>query len=510
MKKNVLALSITAALVGFGFASGAHANGTGATATALELSPSGIGHMLLVPYYSAQSNNATLINIVNTDTVNGKAVKVRFRGAANSDDVFDFQVFLSPGDAWSANVSKGADGRATLTTNDNSCTKPAKSVLNSNGFVTARLDSKLTGDALANQTREGYVEIFNMADIQPATVAADSGALFTAIKHVSSVPPCSGTAWTDLDSLATSDQHLAPPTGTLLADWIIINTVDAGAWSGQATAVMAVSGAAGAVAAGAGNQVYWPQMATTIGSTTAASYTADPLMQGTAPIVQPSLYDLPDMSTPYVSGANGASPTAQAKALSTSIATNSITNEFLTNPAIHATTDWTISMPTRRYSVALNYNTTLGTAVYNTGLTEFFTSANTSVVARQICVSPLASSAWDQEENQPAPGGVVISPSPIVPGVPFCGEVGVLSINNGGVGASGTLKATVARADLTYAALPTAGWITISTPNATTVANPLTSDVGLPVVGSAFVRATAATGTFGVTWDHHGSRLNLQ
>ena len=504
MKKNVLALSISAALVSFGFAGGAQA---ATTAASLELSPAGTGHMLLVPYYSTQAGNATLINITNTDTINGKAVKVRFRGASNSDDVFDFQVFLSPGDVWTANVSKGADGRATLTTADNSCTKPGKTVLNSTGFVTARLDQTLTGDALANQTREGYVEIFNMADISPTL----NSSLYADIKHVSSVPPCANgkndTAWTDLDTfIPKKPWDVTNPTTGLMANWIIINVNDAGAWSGQATAVVAIQSGT-PVAAGSGNVVYWPQISTSVAAI-ASSYTADPLMTQitstdyTAPAIAASSYDLPDMSTPYVTGV--ATPSAQAGALSNSISTTGIINEFLTVSAIHATTDWTLSMPTRRYSVAFDYVD--GSRVFNPNLITYFTSANTVVVNRQICVNGMTASTWDQEENQPAPGGVVISPSQPVPGIVFCGEAGVMSINNGGsTTPSGTLKATVARSGLDNAY--GAGWISIATPAASsTPATP----VGLPVLGAAFLRATAATGTYGVTWDHRNSRLSLQ
>jgi len=71
MKKSILASSIAAAVFGLGAVTGAQA----------------AGDILLVPYFSAQGANATLLSIVNTDTVNGKAVKVRFRGAANSDDL---------------------------------------------------------------------------------------------------------------------------------------------------------------------------------------------------------------------------------------------------------------------------------------------------------------------------------------------------------------------------------------------------------------------------------------
>ena len=79
----------------------------------------------MVPYFNTQGTNATLLNITNTDTVNGKAMKVRFRGGANSDDVFDFQLYLSPGDVWTANIAAGSTGVSRMLTSDKSCTLPA-------------------------------------------------------------------------------------------------------------------------------------------------------------------------------------------------------------------------------------------------------------------------------------------------------------------------------------------------------------------------------------------------
>ena len=131
MKKSILTLSAAAALGGLGFAGTAQAvayfgNGVGLTANANEVSltPGAVGHLLVTPYYSTQGTNGTLFNITNTDGKNGKAVKVRFRGAANSDDVLDFTVFLSPGDVWTASVTNDASGRASISTDDKSCTIP--------------------------------------------------------------------------------------------------------------------------------------------------------------------------------------------------------------------------------------------------------------------------------------------------------------------------------------------------------------------------------------------------
>ena len=151
MKKNVLALSIAAMVGGLGFA------GAAAAAPTFAVNESGTGHILLAPYYNAQNGNMSVFHLTNTDTV-GKAVKVRFRGASNSDDVLDFQVFMSPGDVWTAAVTADASGLAQLVTSDNTCTLPRIAAGTPVKFVTDRLSKKdWTAADKAAQTREGYV-----------------------------------------------------------------------------------------------------------------------------------------------------------------------------------------------------------------------------------------------------------------------------------------------------------------------------------------------------------------
>ena len=549
MKKNVLALSITAAVVGLGFAGGVQAMtslGGASVGSDLRLNGDGVGHMLLVPYYTAQAENATLINLVNTDTANGKAVKVRFRGAANSDDVFDFQVFLSPGDVYAFNISKNSAGLAQISTNDNSCTKPAKAVLTATPFVTSRLDSTLDAGGKANGTREGYVEIFNMGDIPKASFSTsaaydagtaagrvtratntDSG-LYTAIKHVSKVAPCSGTAWTYLDdnNLAfgnvnaagtSSFAGLTAPTTGLMANWTIINVVGAAAWSNSAVAVEART--VGTATAARGNVVYWPQTGTPVGATI-DSFTADPLLRtanvsrytGTAyatdatPAVAAAYYDLPDMSTPYTAIAT--SPLSQAVDLTAAIAATSATNEFLTDQTIQASTDWVFSMPTRRYNVSLDYAAISATddgrrfsdLFANTFATGYFLQQNTLVTARQICVRGITFSAWDREETTKlSVTDVVVSPSTPADPLTFCGEASVLSINRGAVTAAGTgaLKAQVSVKDIDVGFVD--GWMRLATPSAT-------GNGGLPVLGAAFNKASAGANSFGATHGHRFSR----
>lgn len=525
MKKNVLALSVAA--LAAGFAGGAHAvtgAPTGADATALQFGNTGTGHMLVVPYFSTQNGNSTLLSIINTDEVNGKAVKVRFRGAANSDDIYDFQVFLSPGDVWTANVSAGADGKSFLTTADASCTKPAKATLNSTPFVTTRLNPAASAEEKANNTREGYIEIFNMADIvKPAAGASN---LYTSIKHKNGVAPCSNiaadavagvaasNAWTsintDADNATLRGYGMASPTTGLAANWTIINVPKSVAWSGAAAAIEAVKAAA-APATGMvpalGNIVYFPQTSTSVAATAAAPYTADPLLTGG--MVKGALYDLPDMSTPYIAG--GVSPSVQAASLADAIAAKAVMNEYWTDPAISAATDWVFSMPTRRYAAAVDYNAAdplvpgakKPKAEYNGGNATHFAEANTEMSGDKLCVTGITNSPWDREERQPStPDDVVISPSE--PGAPvlFCGETSVLSFNNGAATTSAVVGANVAVKDIDVGYQD--GWLKLNTPGATAP--------GLPVLGQAFVSAfnpavsEGTAGNFNMGWTHRYER----
>ena len=543
MKKNVLALSITAALIGFGFAGGAQAIGlnktTGNPITVgagdhLETSVDGTGQFLYVPYYTVQGGNVTMMNIVNTDTVNGKAVKVRFRAAANSDDVMDFQVFLSPGDVWAAGVYQDTTSakNTRLVTADTSCTKPTKTVLNATAFSTVRLDTlHRTGDALVNEAREGYVEIFNMADIPPVV---STSSLFQSIKHTAGVPRnCASTAFTalntDPDTLAAANTlGLAVPTTGLMANWIILNAANSGAWSGASPALNAVT-SLGAITTGA--LVYFPQTDDLIPNPAAlgltatqrvAQFTSDPWLIAHAADVNPVLrtYDLPDFSIPYTAATT---PNEQVVLLSQAISTRKVMNEYLTDePSLIADTDWVLSMPTRRYSAAYDYTVTPdGVALYNTGLSAFyFTAANTFVLDGQICTKGLTTLYFDREETTPGPlsTGVIVSPQPpgqAAAGFNICGEASVLSFNNSDAvtsglvkAASGALGATVARSTietLDGSNHYTNGWLTINTPGITPTGG---VPNGLPILGYEAVKAlSTGTHAFGATLPHRTDRI---
>jgi len=534
MKKSLLSLSIGAAVAGLTLAGAANAavsqQGTGAAAgttaagtlhattagATLELNAGGIGHIGLIPYFSTQAGNQTLFSITNTDTVNGKAVKVRFRSAANSDDIFDFTLFLSPGDIWTANISRdAATGGSRLVTNDNSCTLPATAVLN-RGFVTDRLPASFTAAQKAEWTSEGYVEVLTMADVPPVytdgvarpttpngATLSSTNALYTTIKHVNGVAPCDATQLGTLLTDKPTEADLVAagfdtPTTGLYTNAFIINTSNAlMSWSNESTAVQAVSGATSTPARG--RVVFAPQTNDAV-TQQIATLTADPLLAGgtsstgaavAAPIAALQ-FDFPDLSTPYVDvnalATTGAgSPAAQSSRLSGSLAATSIKNDYSTLAAIGSKTDFTFSLPTRRYHAAVDYSTSPFRSVYTApaaGGAAYFTAANTSLLNSLLCVNPGTTplSVYDRSERTLTSGnGAVVSPGAPTIGLRFCGEVSVLTINNDATAPAGkgVLGATVAVLNVFTGFQE--GWVNIATPG---IAN-----AGLPVLGSAYTSA---------------------
>ena len=510
MRKNLLALSIAAMIGGVsGMANaavfksdaavlaGAAADPTkdlaaaATPASALNPTVSGVGHILTIPYFSTQGGNATLLNITNTDTTNGKAVKLRFRGAANSDDIFDITIFLSPGDVWSAAVSASGDLSA-LNTNDTSCTLPSIADIKAQGglFKTGRVNPANSNA----ETREGYVEILNTADI-PA-----GSSLFTAIKHVNGKAPCTASVMdAQANDLVAGSATNAPqprgyswPTGGLYANWILVNTVDKASFSGEAVAVRAEATVGTAQVNAAGNLVSFPQTTDAPDYTTSTEaapnkvrgFTADPLLQSAAFAGQVANYDFPDLSTPYTSGLtiNALGTAAQATNLATALATKSVVNDYLVGGGASFTTDWVFSMPTRRYAVAVDY--AAKGVLFNDGVKTHFTRANTSLNATtlQACVTPGgALKGYSREEDTQST--FVISPDTALK---LCGETSVLTF-----GSEKVLKASIASriVPVNYAE----GWLTVGLGN------------GLPVIGYAATKAAGAT-NLGGTWTHRTSK----
>src|SRR5690606_37171214 len=199
-----------------------------------------------------------------------------------------------------------------------------------------------------------------------------------------------------------------------------------GSFTGDATAILAHTGDLKQGAAA--NLVYSPQddqdQGTSGSNMTADELTADPLLAGgvdadgatVTPRVAAKNYDFPDLSTPYVTSSTDA--LGPAHALSAALATDSITNEYMTSHSVGFATDWTFSMPSRRYNVDVDYtgeaaNGNKPRAVYAEDA-EYFTPTNAklSTAGAQVCVTSAYADLhyYDTEEGKKSPGGYVISP----------------------------------------------------------------------------------------------------
>ena len=208
-----------------------------AGANVMHLSETGTGQVLLFPYYTVRNDNVSLLSLVNT-TVNAKAVRVNVREARGGFVVAQLNVYLSAKDVWTAAIVGDGDG-AKMVTNDLTCTAPAFAPVAINPYappptvppVTSlpfsadayRLDN--AGVVARDRTREGYVEVIEMASIPNAS------RMGIAITHITGVPTCvrkdrsSATDGVDVTDIAYEPPvaDLAVPTGGLMGSLSFVN-----------------------------------------------------------------------------------------------------------------------------------------------------------------------------------------------------------------------------------------------------------------------------------------------
>lgn len=494
MKKKLLAIGVAASLGIF----------AGAASAAPSVNVGGIGHTNIIPYFSAQNGNATLISITNTDADKGKVVKVRFRGAEWSDDIFDFQVFLSPGDVFTGAVT-ASNGVAKFATADKSCTLPTSV---NQSFVPIRLQNATSG------TLEGYVEVITMADI-PQFVTTSDGAvnggnglvtatnptglnpLFTAIKHVNGVAPCTSSVTNAKLENLIQDNFVSKNTTDVVQELYLANPGSVGSLTSYATIInvnasKAFSNVATAIVYNNAQKAYFRQANDSLNADN--RLTADRIfyaIDSSTPAVaagagvQMYQFDLPDLSTPVdaatwnagagaVAVVNGDSAW-QRNLLTKELQKSAVVAEYSTLDSLNAATDVVISQPTRRYF----YNYTKAATGAAIGA-NFFTikgDAGTPYVGLNGATNriDLASNPvfWDREENK-ASSNIVISPTPPGGALSLKGEVSVLGINNG-TGATGALGGLLTINDLTATGAGGAvfeeGWALITTASNNTTAN---------------------------------------
>ncbi|WP_234387373.1 hypothetical protein [Paracidovorax avenae] len=305
------------------------------------------------------------MHLVNTDPDNGKAIKLRLRGAANGDSLLSMTVLLNPA---------------------------------------------LSQAERANQTREGTVEAILTADIPTQYRLGTDGsfesplwkALNPLYKRDCNAPALDATTLQDIGDEATAAAlGFATPSGGISGTWYIIDVPGATTFSSAMTALEAVN-AAGQPARG--NYMQFPATAQAIDQP--ERYTSDPLLVSAmlsgrvksvdgvvseptaAAVVQARAYDFPDLSTPFRLPASPANAARTAYEVSRALTATAISNQFSVEKSISAQTDWVFSMPTTRYSVGMDYTTRQPTysAVPPAGEgPQYVHSQNTTVQTNRVC-----------------------------------------------------------------------------------------------------------------------------
>ena len=202
--------------------------GIATDALAVRLNPDGLGQALIYPYYTVQSSEGsnswnTYLSVTN-HSADVKALRVRFREGRNGRNVGNLNLYLSPNDAWTgAIVPSDQDPKsvARIITIDNSCTYPqlpgGGETFTNVGYTGSLADG--LGDGL-DRTREGYIEIIEMASL--------TGAAAAAVTHAYGVPrDCRVVQNPNFDGAP----DLRPPTGGISGTLTLINVnsgMDAG------------------------------------------------------------------------------------------------------------------------------------------------------------------------------------------------------------------------------------------------------------------------------------------
>ena len=282
--------------------------GAAGVAQAVNVSADGLGNVLIYPYYTVNKDingNSfnTLMSVVNT-TLSTKAVKVRFREGKNSEEVLDFNVFLSPYDVWTAAVTPVSTGGAQIATSDKTCTIPAFTAGVPVPFRTLQLESTDNGVA---RTQEGYFEIFEMATYLNSSVTAVSA------KHSGGVPKdCKAIN----DTVANAEAQA--PNGGLFGSLFILSPAGGGMFSQEATALANFSNVAGYATTGS----------------TAPTYAN----------AQPAISNVISGSKLYQSSWATGTPLAVTTALMAEL----VANEYVLDTGSKSQTSWILTFPTKQ------------------------------------------------------------------------------------------------------------------------------------------------------------------
>jgi hypothetical protein len=398
---------------------GVSALGVTGAAQAVNLNPDGLGQVLIYPYYTTRADaggNAytSLLSVVNT-TSSAKAVKVRFLEGKNSREVLDFNLFLSKHDVWTAAIFGSGFG-AAVGTLDKSCTLPPIPVTGQAfvnfAYVGTQDDG---GGATLDRTKEGYVEIIEMATFSTTSSTSQ------VVTHVGGVPGQNGFTCDDLTDAMASRDALGV-SGGIFGGMTLINVNNGTDFTEDAVAL-------------------------------------DNFIQFSASNYQPATSVQPDLqqASPAISQVitNGAAFTSSwtpftADPVSAVLMHSNVMNEFVLDRGTKSGTDWVVTFPTKRYYV--NKGTGNAPKLFQRNFNK--TDGSCDDVTLNI---------YDREERTTSTP-VGFSPPPPTQTNSICWEANVVTFNNSNVLASSNT-----------ANIPTTfddGWLNLGFPTAISGAQP--------------------------------------
>jgi hypothetical protein len=328
MKKNLVSVAVAATVAG------------ASAQASMYLNPDNTGSVLLFPYYNAQNGNETSMHIVNT-TGDAKAVKVRFMEYVNSQEVLDFNLYLSPKDHFSFTIFKNPEGDGgAIITRDNSCTVPQLGDKDAGvpGSTTENADGSITRiqpflnyqyakdkDATYSRGLVGHVEVIEMGTV--VNSATNTKALYkTWLTHgTDGVPADCGAlvkAWSTGGTWVANDEDgITATSGGLYGLSNVLNAADAAAFGVEPAAI----------------EAFWADGA------------------GDHAIPGDTLPTLDSGDTSAIVSNNGESFDLVfdegVDAVSSLFMAQDIYNDVMINEGIGGLTDWVVTFPTKRFYV---------------------------------------------------------------------------------------------------------------------------------------------------------------
>jgi len=489
MKKSLISLAVATTVAG-----------AAAVQAGQYVSGDKTGQVILFPFYNADNGNATNMHIVNT-TDQVKAVKIRFVEYKNSDEVLDFNLYLSEHDHFAFGVVKNPAGEGgAVITADNSCTVPALGSANGDfsGTQTEQADGSIVRvqpfvnyqyikdfDNSIERTLTGHVEVIEMGVVTDNLNDTKNAMYATYATHDAAGVPAAcaklDAAWASGEwskTTGSGDKNkdgMTAPTGGLYGLAYHINVAEAAAFGFEPTAIDDWSSEVqhsnpGSLEPSIGN-----------GSNFA--------------VVEHGLGGDQHVEVRALSG---------TQATSIALATTSLSNDVMLNPDLGGQTDWVVSFPTKR--VHVDY--AAKTDVIAPFTDNWVGITGTTTKKEDKACEPVTIQQWDREEAYTAAENG-FSPSPAATVTTLCNEVAVIAM-----GAAGTESAMEVETGLTNLGFPYAeGWQRFLfdqyAPIAASASTASTTEGihGLPAIGFAAYKVQNGAMSYGNAAEHKTDAL---